>query len=158
MAREPSRSGSARSWRFCASAPGGQLESVESRVPVSALRADPGARGDGREHQWREAATRNVLDRDRPHPRAILFEERIIQFVSKKTTLDGILTVPAEGQPIPYRAVLFLQGSGPLDRDGTVGPNRPFFELARALAVQGIASFRYDKRTLAAPATLDPRR
>ncbi|MDM7917044.1 MAG: alpha/beta fold hydrolase, partial [Candidatus Eisenbacteria bacterium] len=70
--------------------------------------------------------------------------------------LDGVLTFPQGGQPIPYAGIVLVQGSGPLDRDETVGPNRPFLDLARGLAVQGIATLRFDKRTLAAPQTFDP--
>lgn len=59
--------------------------------------------------------------------------------------LPGILTLPkAEG---PVAAVLLLAGSGPQDRDETVGTNKPLRDLARGLADAGIASLRYDKRT-----------
>lgn len=90
-------------------------------------------------------------------PARALFEESPVRFVSKETNIDGIMTLPRGGWRVPYRAVLFVHGAGPLDRDETVGPNRPFYELARGLAVNGIASFRYDKRSLAAPQTLSPR-
>lgn len=43
--------------------------------------------------------------------------------------------------------VIFVHGSGPADRDETMGPNKPFRDLAQGLAQQGIASLRYDKRT-----------
>lgn len=89
-------------------------------------------------------------------PSRVLFQERTIQFMSRKTTLDGTLTLPRGGQPIPYRAVLLVPGAGPLDRDGTMGTNQPFLELARALAVNGIASLRFDKRTLSAPKSVEP--
>jgi dienelactone hydrolase len=84
-----------------------------------------------------------------------LFEERVFGFTPPDgVRLDGLLTVPRGGQRIPYPAVLFVHDTGPLDRDATVGPNRPFRDLARGLAVFGVASFRYDKRTLAAPRTI----
>ncbi|ERH11134.1 MAG: lysophospholipase [halophilic archaeon J07HX64] len=38
-------------------------------------------------------------------------------------------------------------GSGPVDRDGTFGPNRPYKELAWGLASRDVAVLRYDKRT-----------
>jgi dienelactone hydrolase len=44
--------------------------------------------------------------------------------------------------------VLLVAGSGPNDRDETIGPNKPFHDLAVGLAKAGIASLRYDKRTL----------
>jgi dienelactone hydrolase len=59
--------------------------------------------------------------------------------------LPGILTLPKAEGPVP--AVLLLAGSGPQDRDETVGTNKPLRDLARGLADAGIASLRYDKRT-----------
>lgn len=43
--------------------------------------------------------------------------------------------------------VVFIHGSGPNDRDETVGPNKPFKDMADAFQKQGIASYRFDKRT-----------
>jgi dienelactone hydrolase len=60
--------------------------------------------------------------------------------------LEATLTVPASAKPVP--AVLMLSGSGPNDRDETVGPNKPFRDLARGLADHGVASLRFDKRTV----------
>ena len=91
-------------------------------------------------------------------PGRALFEERPVTFDSKGASLDGFLTLPRGGQKIPYPAVLFVHDAGAQDRDETLGPNRPFFEIARGLAVYGIASLRYDKRTLAAPQTVHPLR
>lgn len=60
--------------------------------------------------------------------------------------LPGTLTLPpGDG---PFSAVLLVAGSGPNDRDETIGPNKPFHDLAVGLAKAGIASLRYDKRTL----------
>lgn len=42
---------------------------------------------------------------------------------------------------------IFVHGSGPNDRDGTIGPNKVFRDMAQGLAQQGIVSLRYDKRT-----------
>ena len=42
--------------------------------------------------------------------------------------------------------VVFVHGSGAHDRDETIGPNKPFRDLAQGLAQKGIVSFRYDKR------------
>lgn len=44
--------------------------------------------------------------------------------------------------------VVFVHGSGPNDRDETLGPNKFFRSLADSLAARGIASLRYDKRTM----------
>lgn len=66
--------------------------------------------------------------------------------------LPGTLTLP-KGRG-PFRAVVLVHGSGPNDRDETVGANKPFRDLAQGLASRGIASLRYDKRTKHAPASL----
>lgn len=66
--------------------------------------------------------------------------------------LDGTLTLPAGAGPFP--ALVLVQGSGPHDRDETVGPNRPFFDLAEGLAARGVATLRYEKRSYARPDTL----
>ena len=59
--------------------------------------------------------------------------------------LPGALTIPkGEG---PFRAVVLVAGSGPEDMDETIGPNKPFKDLAWGLATEGIAVLRYDKRT-----------
>jgi pimeloyl-ACP methyl ester carboxylesterase len=46
-----------------------------------------------------------------------------------------------------FPIVIFVHGSGPNDRDETIGPNKPFRDIAHRLAEKGIASLRYDKRT-----------
>lgn len=63
--------------------------------------------------------------------------------------LPGLLTRPRGDGPFP--AVVLVHGSGPNDRDETIGPNKPFRDLAHGLAERGIASLRYDKRTLIQP-------
>ncbi len=63
--------------------------------------------------------------------------------------INGILTTPeSEG---PYPCVIMLSGSGPNDRDETIGPNKPFRDIAEGLAQKGIATLRFDKRTLLYP-------
>lgn len=59
--------------------------------------------------------------------------------------LHGALTLP-KGQG-PFPAVVLVAGSGAHDMDETLGPNKPFRDIANALARDGIASLRYDKRT-----------
>lgn len=51
-------------------------------------------------------------------------------------------------------AVVLVHGSGPQDRDETIGPNRPFLDIARGLAERGIAVLRYEKRSKARPQDL----
>jgi dienelactone hydrolase len=62
-------------------------------------------------------------------------------------TLPGTLSLPRGRQRVP--AVVLVHGSGPNDRDETIGPNRPFQDLAQGLASRGIAVLRYEKRTKA---------
>ncbi len=69
--------------------------------------------------------------------------------------LPGTLCMPHGTGPVP--AVVLVHGSGPNDRDETIGPNKPFRDLAHGLARAGIASLRYDKRTFAHPGRLDVR-
>jgi len=52
--------------------------------------------------------------------------------------------------------VVLVHGSGPHDRDETIGPNKPFRDLAYGLASAGIATLRYDKRTYAFGSKMDP--
>lgn len=73
--------------------------------------------------------------------------ERSLMIASPLGPLPGTLTLPAGNGPFP--AVLLVAGSGPNDRDETIGPNKPFRDLAQGFAAAGIASLRYDKRTLA---------
>jgi hypothetical protein len=60
--------------------------------------------------------------------------------------LPGTLTLPSGEGPWPM--VILVHGSGPNDRDETLGPNKPFRDLALGLASRGIGVIRYDKRTL----------
>lgn len=61
--------------------------------------------------------------------------------------MPGMLCVPNNTENPPV--VIFVHGSGPNDKDETLGPNKVFKDLALGLASNGIASYRYDKRTLA---------
>ena len=59
--------------------------------------------------------------------------------------LPGILTVPKGEGPFP--AVVLIHGSGSSDKDETVGDLKPFRDLSEGLAAQGVAVYRFDKRT-----------
>lgn len=59
--------------------------------------------------------------------------------------LPGTLTLPLGTGPFP--AIVLVHGSGPQDRDQTLGAIRPFKDLAWGLANRGVAVLRYDKRT-----------
>jgi dienelactone hydrolase len=63
--------------------------------------------------------------------------------------LPGTLAMPKGGGPFP--AVVLVHGSGAHDRDETIGPNKPFLDIARGLAAQGIAVLRYEKRSKVRP-------
>lgn len=97
-------------------------------------------------------------------PAAIL-EESVTLETPLQCSLGGTLTRPdPDAQDIDadeqIPGVVLVHGNGPQGRDGAVGPNRPFKELAWGLANNGIAVLRYDKRTFAckpdiANATID---
>jgi hypothetical protein len=73
--------------------------------------------------------------------------EREVSFESDGYTLSGTVTLPSSSDKL-VPAVLLIPGSGPIDRDeNTAGfKTNVFSQLARALAIEGIASLRYDKR------------
>ncbi len=73
------------------------------------------------------------------------FEEKEVTVGTGEWKLPGTLTVP-KGKG-PFLAVVLVHGSGPNDRDETLGPNKPFKDVAWGLATRGIAVLRYDKRT-----------
>jgi dipeptidyl aminopeptidase/acylaminoacyl peptidase len=50
--------------------------------------------------------------------------------------LSGTLTIPTSKNPVP--AVLLIQGSGPYDRDETIGSHKIFKVLAQHLAENGM--------------------
>src|SRR3954462_1592130 len=64
--------------------------------------------------------------------------------IGTEWALPGTLTVPVGAGPFP--AVVLVHGSGPSDRDETVGATRPFKDLALGLAARGVAVLRYEKR------------
>src|SRR4030095_10169400 len=59
--------------------------------------------------------------------------------------LPATLSLPEGEGPLP--GVVRVHGSGPNDRDETVGANKIFKDLAEGLASAGIAVLRYEKRT-----------
>ncbi len=73
-------------------------------------------------------------------------EQQVTVGAGTEWALPATLTVPSGNGPFP--AVVLVHGSGPNDRDETLGPNKPFQDLAWGLASQGIAVLRYDKRSL----------
>jgi dienelactone hydrolase len=73
------------------------------------------------------------------------FHEVDVTIGEGKWALPGTLTLPNGSGPFP--GLVLVHGSGPNDRDETIGPNKTFRDLAWGLASQGIAVLRYDKRT-----------
>lgn len=71
--------------------------------------------------------------------------ERDVTVGSGEWALPGTLSLPAGGGPFP--AVVLVHGSGPNDRNETIGPNMPFRDLAWGLGARGVAVLRYEKRT-----------
>jgi uncharacterized protein len=80
-----------------------------------------------------------------PYARKESFSESAVTIGSEEWRLPGTLTMPKGDGPFP--AVVLVHGSGPQDRDETVGQTKTFRDLAWGLASRGIAVVRYDKRT-----------
>ncbi len=76
-------------------------------------------------------------------------EEEVTVDAGAGTPLGATLTLPTGAASAP--GVVLVHGSGPNDRDESVGPNKPLRDLAAGLASRGIAVLRYDKRTRAYP-------
>ena len=73
------------------------------------------------------------------------FDDQDVMVGSGPLAVPGTLSLPRQGGPLP--AVALLSGSGPNDRDETVGRNKPFKDLAWGLASRGVAVLRFDKVT-----------
>lgn len=67
--------------------------------------------------------------------------------------LKGTVLVPENNNL--KKLVVFVHGSGPQDRDETIYENKPFKDIAEGLYKKGIASYRFDKRTLSNPETFN---
>ena len=80
--------------------------------------------------------------------------DQAIDLVTPGVTLSGSLRLPPAAGKVPV--ALIIAGSGPTDRDGNSrllpGKNNAYKLLADALAADGIASVRYDKRGIGASA------
>lgn len=74
-----------------------------------------------------------------------LFTEQNFTIGSDPWKLPATLSIPTGSGPFP--AVVLVHGSGPNDRDETIGPNKPFKDIGQGLASKGIMVLRYDKRT-----------
>lgn len=74
-----------------------------------------------------------------------VFREQDVTIGREPWALPGTLSLPMGAGPFP--AVVLVHGSGPNDRDETVGVSKPFKDLAWGLASRGVTVLRYDKRT-----------
>ena len=73
------------------------------------------------------------------------FREREATVGDGQWKLPGTLTVPTG--PGPFPGIVLVHGSGPNDRDETVGGTKVFKDLAEGLASRGVVVLRYEKRT-----------
>ena len=90
---------------------------------------------------------------DRPaYSKPDSFRERDVTIGDDEWKLPGTLTVPVGKGPFP--AIVLVHGSGPNDRDETIGPNKVFKDLAEGLASRGVVVLRYEKRTKQYPAKM----
>ncbi len=83
------------------------------------------------------------------------FREIEVEFGKNEWKIKGTLTIPARVQKSPI--AILIHGSGPNDRDETIGPNKPFKDIAWGLASNKIAVLRYDKRTKLYGHKMDPK-
>jgi dienelactone hydrolase len=90
-----------------------------------------------------------------PYADATKFRSEAVTVGADPWKLPGTLTIPTGNGPFP--AVVLLAGSGPNDRDESVGANHIFKDIAEGLSSRGIVVLRYDKRTYAYR-TLDPQK
>lgn len=94
---------------------------------------------------FRPGAPDNVAWTPPEYAKAGAFVEREVTIGEDRWKLPGTLTLP-RGQR-PFSAVLLVHGSGPHDRDESIGGTKPFKDLAQGLASRKIAVLRYVKRT-----------
>jgi alpha-beta hydrolase superfamily lysophospholipase len=155
-----------------------QLRSVWEALPVQAgkrLAVAPGRAGpvaDGHaaviplqyEKAWLElqigcaadGSVRGLFVRPGSAPAPVAIEsssawsERELAVASSGLSLPGTLTLPTAAVKA---GVVLVHGSGPNDRDETIGPNKVFRDLAHGLAERDIAVLRYEKRSRAHPAS-----
>jgi dienelactone hydrolase len=102
-----------------------------------------------------ETAASSLPATSPPYADATKFRSEAVTVGADPWKLPGTLTIPTGNGPFP--AVVLLAGSGPHDRDESIGANHIFKDLAEGLSSRGIVVLRYDKRTYAYQ-TLDPQK
>jgi len=83
---------------------------------------------------------------EREDKSSTIFPEVNVEFGLSEWRIKGKLSFP-ERRMESYPAVILVHGSGPQDEDETIGPNKPFKEIAEGLNARGYAVLRYVKRT-----------
>jgi hypothetical protein len=86
------------------------------------------------------------------YARPDLYREHEVTVGAPDWALPGTLTMPVGNGA--FRGVVLVHGSGPQDRDTTLGPNKVFKDIALGLASRGIAVLRYEKRSKQHPQRL----
>ena len=86
-----------------------------------------------------------VAFRSAPYVDPSRFSEQAVVVDAGGWPLPGTLSIPTG--PGPFPAVVLVHGSGPSDRDSSIGPNKLFRDLAEGLASRGIVVLRYEKRS-----------
>jgi uncharacterized protein len=76
-----------------------------------------------------------------------MFDEREVTLGTGPLAVPGTISLPHA--PPSQPAVVLLAGSGSVDRDETIGRNKPLKDLAWGLASRGVAVLRFDKVTYA---------
>ncbi|MBT8327986.1 MAG: DUF3887 domain-containing protein [Bacteroidia bacterium] len=87
-----------------------------------------------------------------PYAKDLVTGKKRINFLSHSYNISGELMLPITCNNCPV--VILVHGSGPNDKDETIGPNKVFKDLALGLAANGIATFRYNKRSNLYPETI----
>ena len=77
------------------------------------------------------------------------FTESEIIIGEEPWELPGTISIPNDEGPFP--CVVLVHGSGPSDRDETIGVNKPFKDISWGLASNDIIVLRYDKITKVYP-------
>jgi len=69
--------------------------------------------------------------------------------LGKEWKVPAEIAIPNGSGPFP--AVVLIPGSGPENMNESIGPNRPFEDIAYGLSTDGIVVLRYDKSTYVYP-------